>query len=91
MTVTGLITAIVIGIIIGVLGRLVAPGKHNIPIWLTITVGMVAAILGTFLARPFGVDDRDGFNPLLLIIQVALAAAGVAAVASRYGKRGLRR
>ena len=36
MTVTGIITAIVIGAIIGFLGRLVAPGKQNIPIWLTV-------------------------------------------------------
>ena len=42
MTVTGIITAIVVGIIIGALGRLVVPGKQNIPIWLTIVVGIVA-------------------------------------------------
>ena len=29
MTVTGIITAIVVGIIIGALGRLVVPGKQN--------------------------------------------------------------
>jgi len=36
MTVTGIITAIVIGAIIGALARLILPGRQNIPIWLTI-------------------------------------------------------
>ena len=49
MTVTGIIAAIVIGAIIGGLARLILPGKQNIPIWLTIVVGIVAA-LGTGLA-----------------------------------------
>ena len=44
------------GMIIGALGRLVVPGKQNIPIWLTIVVGVVAALLGTVLANAiFGV------------------------------------
>jgi uncharacterized membrane protein YeaQ/YmgE (transglycosylase-associated protein family) len=51
MTVTGIITAIVVGAIIGALARLVLPGRQNIPIWLTIVVGIVAAFIGTFLAR----------------------------------------
>ena len=42
MTVTGIITAIIVGLIIGALGRLVVPGKQNIPIWLTIVIGVVA-------------------------------------------------
>lgn len=35
MTVTGLISAIIIGLIIGALGRLVLPSRQAIPIWLT--------------------------------------------------------
>ena len=42
MTVTGIITAIIVGLVIGALGRLVVPGKQNIPIWLTIVIGIVA-------------------------------------------------
>ena len=33
MEITGIITALVIGLIIGVLGRIVAPGRQNIPVW----------------------------------------------------------
>ena len=55
MTVTGIIMAIIIGLIVGALGRLVVPGKQSIPIWLTIVVGIVAALLGTALARAIGI------------------------------------
>ena len=44
MTVTGIITALIVGLIIGALGRLVVPGKQNIPIWLTLVIGVVAAL-----------------------------------------------
>jgi hypothetical protein len=33
--VTVILTALVIGLILGVLGRLLAPGRQNIPIWPT--------------------------------------------------------
>jgi uncharacterized membrane protein YeaQ/YmgE (transglycosylase-associated protein family) len=41
--------------VIGVLGRLVVPGKQHIPIWLTILVGIGAAFIGTALARAMGI------------------------------------
>ncbi|MDT4994644.1 MAG: hypothetical protein QOH97_4536 [Actinoplanes sp.] len=87
MHVTGIITAIIIGLIIGALGRLVVPGKQNIPIWLTILIGIVAAIVGTFIAAAVGVNDTSGIDWIELLIQIALAALGVAAVAGIYGSR----
>ena len=87
MHVSGIITAIIIGLIIGALGRLVVPGKQNIPIWLTILIGIVAAIIGTFIASALGVNDTKGIDWIELLIQVVLAAAGVAAVAGIYGRR----
>jgi uncharacterized membrane protein YeaQ/YmgE (transglycosylase-associated protein family) len=81
MHVTGIVTAIIIGLIIGALGRLVLPGRQNIPIWLTILVGAVAAVIGTFIAAVLGVADTSGIDWIELIIQVVLAAAGVSLVA----------
>ena len=87
MHVSGIITAIVIGLIIGALGRLVVPGKQNIPIWLTIVIGIVAAIIGTFIASALGVNDTAGIDWIEILIQVVLAAVGVAAVAGFWGRR----
>lgn len=87
MEVTGFLTAIIIGLIIGALGRLVVPGKQNIPIWLTLVIGVVAALIGTLLAGAFGVDDTPGIDWIELILQVGLAAIGVAAVAGMRARR----
>ena len=87
MEVTGFLTAIIFGLIIGALGRLVVPGKQNIPIWLTLLIGVVAAIIGTFIAAAFGVAETDGPDWLEMAIQIIVAAAGVAAVAAIRGRR----
>jgi uncharacterized membrane protein YeaQ/YmgE (transglycosylase-associated protein family) len=86
----GIISALVVGLIIGALGRLVVPGKQNIPIWLTIIVGIVAAFVGTFIARALGVSSTRGIDWIEIIIQVALAAGGVILAANLYGRKQVR-
>jgi uncharacterized membrane protein YeaQ/YmgE (transglycosylase-associated protein family) len=78
----------VIGLIIGALGRLVLPGKQRIPIWLTILIGIVAAFIGTAIARAIGIPTQtSGIDWLELLVQVIVAALGVALAASLYGRR----
>lgn len=91
MTVSGIISAIVIGLILGLLGRLVAPGKQAIPIWLTILVGIVAAFVGTAIARGVGYANTNGIDWLEIITQVVLAAIGVSIAAGIYGRRSIHR
>jgi uncharacterized membrane protein YeaQ/YmgE (transglycosylase-associated protein family) len=87
MTISGIISAIIIGLIIGALGRLVVPGRQSIPIWLTIVIGIVAAFVGTLLAAVIGVANTSGIDWIELIFQVVLAAAGVYLVAGSYRRR----
>ena len=84
MTIEGVIGALIIGAIIGILGRLVVPGKQDIPIWLTILVGIVAALIGSAIVGPL--RDTDGIDWIELVVQVALAAVGVAIAASIKGR-----
>jgi uncharacterized membrane protein YeaQ/YmgE (transglycosylase-associated protein family) len=92
VTVTGIITALIVGLVIGALGRLVVPGRQNIPIWLTMVIGVVAALLGTVVARALGIATAtSGIDWLELLIQVALAAVGVALVAGMSRGRRTRR
>ena len=91
MTVTGIITALIVGLIIGALGRLVVPGKPNIPLWLTLVIGVVAALLGTVIARATGVADTKGFDWIELLFQIVLAAIGVALVAGVGSRRRIHR
>jgi len=87
MEITGIITAIIIGLIIGALGRLVVPGRQNIPLWLTLVIGIVAAFVGTLLATVVGVEDTPGIDWIELILQVAVAAVGVTIAVGVTGRR----
>ncbi|MBU8858568.1 MULTISPECIES: GlsB/YeaQ/YmgE family stress response membrane protein [unclassified Micromonospora] len=87
MEITGFFTALIIGLVIGALGRLVVPGKQNIPIWLTLLIGVVAAFIGTLVAGAFGVDDTAGIDWIELLLQVGFAAIGVVVFAGLYGRR----
>jgi uncharacterized membrane protein YeaQ/YmgE (transglycosylase-associated protein family) len=89
MTASGIITAILVGAIIGALGRLVVPGRQSMPIWLTIVVGIVAALIGSAIAGAAGVRDTNGFDWTEFLIQVLLAAVGVLVLGGAYGRRRL--
>ncbi|NEA52039.1 GlsB/YeaQ/YmgE family stress response membrane protein [Streptomyces sp. SID10815] len=80
MEISGIISAIVIGIVIGALGRLVVPGRQHIGILWTILIGIVAALIGAAIASALGVDDTKGVDWIEWLIQIALAAVGVIAL-----------
>ena len=63
------------GLFIGALGRLVIPGRQNISWWMTVLIGIVAALIGTAIVGPM--RDTRGIDWIELIVQVALAALGV--------------
>ncbi|GAA2374441.1 transglycosylase [Catellatospora methionotrophica] len=86
MTVAGIISAIIVGLVIGALGRLVVPGRQSLPIWLTILVGIVAALIGTAIAQAVGVAVTDGIDWIELVFQIGLAALGVALIAGVRGR-----
>lgn len=73
------------GAIIGVLARLLLPGRQNISMLLTVLVGIVAATLGGLLADWIGVGDTSGIDWIRHGIQIALAILGVWLV-SRVGR-----
>ena len=85
-----IIGAIVIGAIIGALGRLFAPGRQNISILVTIIVGIIAALLGSAiwgaLAAP-GNEDTAGIDWIEHLIQIILAVIGVSIAARMLGNR----
>ena len=70
-----IIGVIVAGIIIGLLGKFVAPGdKDNIPIWLTILCGIGGVILGWFIYTAFGGNGSAGIDWVRWIVAIAVAA-----------------
>jgi uncharacterized membrane protein YeaQ/YmgE (transglycosylase-associated protein family) len=87
LTVWGIITALIVGLVVGALGRLVVPGRQNMPIWLHMLIGVGAALLGTIVARALGVANTAGVDWVELLFQVAFAAIGVALVAGAGRRR----
>ncbi|MFI6293481.1 GlsB/YeaQ/YmgE family stress response membrane protein [Nonomuraea sp. NPDC050790] len=83
-----IVSAIVIGAIVGALGRLLVPGKQNMSMGLTLIVGIVAALLGTLIAHVFGWADTRGIDWLEHILQLALAVLGVWLIARMQAGRG---
>jgi len=70
-----LIWAIVFGAIIGGLARLVLPGKQNISIPITIGLGIIGSLIGSWLFHlASDQDDTKGVDWIALILGVIVAA-----------------
>ena len=82
-----IIWAIIAGLIIGLLAKLVVPGWQNIPIWLTILLGIVGALIGNWLAALFGVRFTGGIDWIRHLLQIAAAAVLIAIVAPVWMRR----
>src|SRR3954465_8492156 len=77
------------GIIIGLLGKSVAPGsRDNIPLWLTVLCGIVGILLGNWLYVDVfgGKCATSGVDWLRHIVQILTAAVLVAIAASVTGR-----
>jgi uncharacterized membrane protein YeaQ/YmgE (transglycosylase-associated protein family) len=70
-----IIGVIVAGIIIGVLGKFVAPSsRDNIPLWLTILCGIAGVIIGWYVYTAFGGNGSPGIDWVRWLIAIAVAA-----------------
>jgi uncharacterized membrane protein YeaQ/YmgE (transglycosylase-associated protein family) len=71
------------GLIVGGLGRLVLPGKHEVGLLATALVGIAASLLGGVLADLF-----DAGWLVRFLVAVALAAIGITLLSSTERRRG---
>ena len=81
----GIISALITGLIIGGLGRLVVPGRQAIGCLFTVLVGLVGAFGGYAIARAIDVDS--GFLTFLLQVGAAAILVAVVAAAQRSANR----
>ncbi len=86
---SAILWALVAGTVLGLLGKLVAPGdRDNIPLWLTILCGIGGGMLGTWLyEQVYGIAGTPGVDWWRHIWQVAIAAVLVMAVATVAARR----
>jgi uncharacterized membrane protein YeaQ/YmgE (transglycosylase-associated protein family) len=72
-----ILSAIVTGLIIGALARLVVPGTKGVSIVMTIVLGIAGAIVGSLIYGLFGGKDTSGVDWIRLIVEVIAAAVFV--------------
>lgn len=88
----GIIGVIIAGIIIGLLGKFVAPGdKDNIPLWLTILCGVGGVIIGWFIYGAFGGNGSPGIDWVRWIVAIVVAAVLVVIASTVTGRNNVRR
>jgi uncharacterized membrane protein YeaQ/YmgE (transglycosylase-associated protein family) len=79
------VAAIIFGLVIGVVARLLLPGRQSIGVILTVLIGMGAAVAGTWAADRWGIHSTHFFTVkghhydwLVVAVQVGIAIVGVA-------------
>lgn len=75
---------IVAGLVIGLLARLMLPGRQRIGLALTLLLGVVGSVVGGTVANAIGTGDIWELNVVGFIVAV-LASVGLLAVADRFG------
>ena len=87
----GIITWIVVGLIAGLLGKLIMPGDDPGGIIVTILIGIVGAFIGGFVVSIFGGTGVTGFNIWSVIVATIGAIILLAIYRLLVGGRTARR
>ena len=74
MDITTILFYLIVGAIVGLLGKFLAPGdKDNIPLWLTVICGIGGMILGDIIYRAFGGNGSKGLDWTQGIVAIVTA------------------
>jgi uncharacterized membrane protein YeaQ/YmgE (transglycosylase-associated protein family) len=82
-----IIWIIIGGAIIGVIARLLLPGRQAIPWWAVIGAGIVGMLVGDFLAQVLGVKETSGFDWIRHGLQLVVGVVAVGGVATLMGRK----
>ena len=66
----GIFTWIILGLVVGVIAKLLMPGNDPGGFVVTILLGIAGALLGGFLGTHFSVGDVTGFNMVSLLLSI---------------------
>ena len=83
---------ILVGLVIGVLARLIVPGKQRLSMLATLLLGVAGAVIGGFLASLIGTGDIFELNFLgfILAVVAAVLLVGVAEGVSGRSRGSIR-
>jgi uncharacterized membrane protein YeaQ/YmgE (transglycosylase-associated protein family) len=88
-----IISAVIVGLIIGALARLIMPGKQNIGMIMTIVLGVLGSLIGSWLCyNLFGYQNEGGgWAVIPFLVGVIVAIVLIAIYVGITGKRGTTR
>jgi len=75
----GIIWTIILGFIIGVVAKLIHPGKENMGFFMTILLGIAGSFLAGLIGQSLGwyeAGQGAGFIPLVIVVIILLVVYG---------------
>jgi uncharacterized membrane protein YeaQ/YmgE (transglycosylase-associated protein family) len=87
-TIGGIIGTIIFGAVIGILARLIKPGRQNVSLLATVVIGIIGAVVGYFLAALIGVEATDGLDWIRWAISVVVAIIALGIYLGMKGSKG---
>ncbi|WP_428341258.1 GlsB/YeaQ/YmgE family stress response membrane protein [Mycobacterium sp.] len=83
-----IILALIVGAVIGLVARLIMPGKQDITMVATVAIGALGGLIGSAVAGQFGYHNANGGIAWIpLFIGIAAAIALIAIYESVMGRR----
>ncbi len=73
MIVIQLLGLLLIGVVIGVLARILRPGRHKLGMGVTVAVGVISALIGGFIVKAFDKGSWDELNFWGFVVALGLA------------------
>ncbi len=77
---------IVIGLVIGVLARLIKPGRQHLSFVMTLVLGLVGALIGGIVASLLGTGEITELNVIGFIVAVIAAVLLIGAAEGMSGR-----
>ena len=87
-----ILSAVIVGLIIGALARLIMPGKQSIGVLMTIVLGVLGSLIGSWLCyNLFGYQNEGGgWAVIPFLVGIIVAVTLIAIYVGITGRRGAR-
>jgi uncharacterized membrane protein YeaQ/YmgE (transglycosylase-associated protein family) len=83
-----ILSALIVGLIVGALARLIMPGKQSIGVIMTVILGAIGSFLGTWLTYELGYSNSNGgFEIIPFLVGIIIAIVLIALYVGITGRK----
>ena len=84
-----ILSALIVGLIVGALARLIMPGKQSIGVIMTIVLGALGSFIGSWLTYQLGYQKSNGgWEVIPFLVGIIVAVVLIAIYVGITGRRG---